>query len=327
MNKKGNKKGIVKVIGIVMVLVMLMGALAACANNETPANSTEPSKAASQEPTVAPTVQPTEAPVTFDNTKEITVVSREEGSGTRGAFIELTGVQTKDADGKKIDNTTVEATITNSTEVMLTTVAGDKYAIGYISLGSLNDTVKALNVEGIEATVANIKNETYPIVRPFNIVTNGEVSTQAKDFINFIMSAQGQKIVSDNHYVTVNDSASQYAASGAKGKIVVAGSSSVTPLMEKLKEAYVALNPDVNIEVQQSDSTTGINNTIEGVCDIGMSSRELKDTETAQGLTPTVICKDGIAIIVNNENPLANITKELVRQIFVGEIFNWNEVE
>ena len=254
----------------------------------------------------------------FDASTAITVMSREDGSGTRGAFIELFGIEQEDEEGNKVDMTTEEAVITNSTSVMMTGVAGDAYAIGYISLGSLNETVKALNVDGAAASVENIENGTYKIARPFNIATGAEVSEVAQDFINYILSADGQAVITENGYIAVSD-AEAYTAAGVSGKIVVAGSSSVTPVMEKLKEAYVALNPEVEIEVQQSDSTTGVNSVIDGVCDIGMASRDLKDSELEKGVTGTVIARDGIAVIVNNENPTTDITSAQVLSIFTGE--------
>lgn len=259
-------------------------------------------------------------------TTDITVVSREDGSGTRGAFIELTGVEEKDADGNKVDRTTEDAIITNSTDVVMTQVAGNESAIGYISLGSLNNTVKALSVDGTEASVENIKAGTYSVARPFNIAVKEGLSAQSRDFIDFIMSTEGQKVIEENKYIPSDDTQS-YTASGASGKIVVAGSSSVTPVMEKLAEAYKALNPDVTIEVQQSDSTSGMKAAIEGTCDIGMASRDLKDSELEAGLTPTAIAMDGIAIIVNNRNGLDNITKDQIKGIFTGEITSWGDVQ
>ncbi len=256
----------------------------------------------------------------------ITVVSREDGSGTRGAFIELFGIEQKNDAGEKIDYTTEDAEITNSTSVMMTTIAGNTQAIGYVSLGSLNDTVKAVKIDGAEATVDNIKSGVYKIARPFNIATKEGLSETAADFVSFILSEQGQQVVEENHYISRgNDGA--YEPSGLKGKVVVAGSSSVTPVMEKLKEAYVTLNPDVTIEVQQSDSTTGMTSAIEGVCDIGMASRELKDSETGAGLTATVIAMDGIAVIVNNDSPIAELSSENVKAIFTGEVTDWEDVK
>lgn len=256
---------------------------------------------------------------------EITVVSREDGSGTRGAFVELLGIE-EEVDGEKMDMTTEDAKITNSTSVMMTTVEGDVNAIGYISLGSLNESVTAVKVDGAEATADNVAAGTYKVQRPFNIATNGTPGDAAQDFINFIMSREGQAVVVENGYIAVGDQP-EYEATDVKGKIVVAGSSSVTPVMEKLKEAYEAVNPNVEIEVQQSDSTTGMQSTIDGLCDIGMASRELKDSETEAGLTGTVIAQDGIAIIVNNESGIKELTSEQIKSIYTGEITTWEDVK
>lgn len=256
---------------------------------------------------------------------EITVVSREAGSGTRGAFVELTGVEVKDADGKKVDMTTEDAVIQNGTAQVITTVEGDENAIGYISLGSLGDTVKAATVDGVEAAPENVKNGTYAVSRPFNIAVKEGLSDTAKDFIAWILSAEGQQIVTDNHYVALE--AAAYTAAPVAGKIVVGGSSSVGPLMEKLAEAYMAANADVEIEVQISDSTTGMTGAADGTFDIGMASRELKDSETGAGLMPTVIAMDGIAVIVNKANPISALTKDQIRQIFTGEVTDWAAIQ
>ena len=253
----------------------------------------------------------------------ISVVSREDGSGTRGAFVELFGVQ-EEQNGEKVDLTTDKAIVTNSTSVMLTTVAGDKSAIGYASLGSLDDTVKVLKIDGTEASVANIKAGSYKISRPFNIVTKDKISEAAQDFINFILSEEGQKVVSDNGYIAL-DGAKPFESNGATGKIVVAGSSSVTPVMEKLKEAYVAVNAGAEIEINESDSTTGMTSTMEGICDIGMASRDLKEDE-AKELDATVIANDGIAVIVNNNSTVDELTSEQVKSIFVGDVLTWDEI-
>ena len=268
----------------------------------------------------------TDATGDFDTSSDISVVSREDGSGTRGAFIELFGVEEKDANGDKVDYTTDEAIIANSTEIVMTTVAGDDYAIGYSSLGSLNDTVKAVKIDGAEPTADNINNGSYTISRPFNIATKGDVSDVAQDFINYIMSADGQQIIEDNGYIKASD-AGAFESNGASGKIVVAGSSSVTPVMEKLQEAYQKVNSGAEIEIQESDSTTGMTAAMDGTCDIGMASRELKDTEIDGGLTATVIAKDGIAIIVNKNNPTEDLTKDQVNSIFRGEVTTWDEVK
>lgn len=255
----------------------------------------------------------------------INVISREDGSGTRGAFIELFGIQ-EEKDGEKIDMTTVDASITNSTSVMMTTVAGDENAIGYISLGSLNDTVKAVKIDGAEATAENVANDTYKVSRPFNIVTGEKVSEAAQDFVNYIMSEEGQQIVEDNGYIKADAEAKPYEAADVEGKVVVAGSSSISPVMEKLKEAYEAVNKNVTVEVQQSDSTTGVTSAAEGICDIGMASRELKDEETEMNLTATVIAKDGIAVVVNNENEVEDLPSDQVKAIFTGETTEWEDL-
>ncbi|MDF2684909.1 MAG: phosphate transporter substrate-binding protein PhoT family [Clostridia bacterium] len=260
----------------------------------------------------------------FDPSKEITVVSREDGSGTRGAFIELMGIEEKDAEGNKTDKTSKEAVIVNKTDVMLTTVSGDPLAIGYVSLGSLSDMVKPLNVDGVEATVENIKNGSYRVARPFNIATNGEPQGLAKDFIDYILSADGQTVAAES-YIAINDNATAYAGTKPSGKIVVAGSSSVTPIMEKLKEAYTVINPNADIEIQMSDSSSGMNAAIDGTCDIGMASRELKDSEKEK-LTSIQIALDGIVLIVNNKNTVTGLTSEQIKNIFTGTATKWNDV-
>ncbi|MDO4964648.1 MAG: extracellular solute-binding protein [Streptococcus gallolyticus] len=257
--------------------------------------------------------------------KQISVVSREEGSGTRGAFIDLFGLKEKNSSGDTVDLTTANAIVTNSTSVTLTTVAGDDLAIGYASLGSLNDSVKVLKIDGTKASVETIKDGSYKISRPFNIVTKEDVSKAAKDFINFILSSDGQAIVEENGYIPL-DNVDTYQASVTSGKVVISGSSSVTPVMEKLKEAYTKVNSGVTVEIQQSDSSTGITDTIEGTSDIGMASRELEDSEIAQGVNSTVIAMDGIAVIVNKNNTIDNLTSEQVKSIFSGEITTWKEL-
>ncbi len=258
---------------------------------------------------------------------EINVISREDGSGTRGAFIELFGIEQKNEAGEKIDCTTDECDITNSTSVMMTSVSGNDCAIGYISLGSLNDTVKALAIDGTEASVENIKAGTYNVARPFNIATLAETSEAAQDFITFIMSAEGQAVIESNGYIAVVENAPAFEGGKVSGKIVIAGSSSVTPVMEKLTEAYMTINPNVEIELQQSDSSSGMTSTRDGVCDIGMASRALKDSEIEAGLTPMTIAMDGIAVIVSNDNPVDGLTSEQVRNIYMGEITDWSEVD
>ena len=259
----------------------------------------------------------------WDETSDVTIVSREDGSGTRGAFIELFGIEEKQDDGTKVDMTTTDAQITNNTSVMLTTVADNEYAIGYVSLGSLNDSVKALKIDGAEATAENIENGSYKVSRPFNIAVKKDLNNKvAKDFMSFIMSTEGQKVVADEKYIAVAD-VKDYAGTKPSGSCVVGGSSSVSPLMEKLIEAYKAVNPNASIELQTSDSTTGMTSTIEGSYDIGMASRELKEEEAAE-LEPTVIATDGIAVVVNNANPLDELSADQVKDIYVGNVSTWD---
>ena len=286
-----------KFAAIFMCAALAVGALSGCSSNE---NSSTADNSTAGNP--------------------ISVVTREDGSGTRGAFVELFGIE--DADGN--DAITQSAEISNSTSVVMTTVAGNPDAIGYISLGSLNNTVKALEIDGVAATVENINNGTYKVYRPFNIATKEGLSETAQDFVNFIMSEQGQAIVAED-YISVENSGS-YTPSGKTGTVTVSGSSSVTPVMQVLKEEYEALNPDVTIELQQSDSTTGVNDAIAGTSDIGMASRALKDSELEQGVVGTVIANDGIAVIVNNENTVTGLTSEQVKGIYMGELTNWSEV-
>lgn len=300
--------------------------LAACGGNDTAdsgsagtANSENAAKAGSS----SKTSNKEKSASDWDETRDISVVSREDGSGTRGAFVELFGIE-EEIDGEKMDMTTEEASITNSTSVMMTSVAQDEYAIGYISLGSLDDSIKALMIDGTEANAENIKAGTYKVSRPFNIAAKEGLSDAAQDFINFILSPDGQKVVADNNYISLDDTAA-YTSNGASGKVVISGSSSVAPVMEKLKEAYAAVNSQAEIEIQTSDSTTGMQNAIDGVCDIGMASRELKDSELEAGLTPTVIALDGIAVIVNNNNPTDEMTSDQVKSIFTGDYFTWDE--
>ena len=311
-----------KLVSVLMAVTLCAAMLSGCGSK-----TEEPAEAPTAE-TEALAEKEAEVPASdFDSTNDNSVISREEGSGTRGAFIELFGVEVKNDAGEKVDMTTEEASVTNNTSVMMTTVAGDDYAIGYISLGSLNDTVKALKIDGVEASVENIKNDTYKVARPFNIATKGDISEAAQDFINYIMSAEGQAVIAENGYITIDDAAPAFEGADVSGKVVVAGSSSVTPVMEKLAEAYKAVNANVEVEIQTSDSTTGMTSTIDGVCDIGMASRELKDSEKEGGLEATVIAMDGIAVVVNNNNPIDGLTAEQVRAIFTGETLTWDEVE
>lgn len=261
----------------------------------------------------------------WNKKSQINVISREDGSGTRGAFIEIFGIEKKNDEGKKIDYTTEEAAITNSTAVMLSSVAGDKYAIGYVSLGSLNNSVKALQIDGAEASVENINNGSYKISRPFNIAVKDNLSAVATDFVNYILSDEGQNVIAANKYIKVKTSGS-FQTKAPKGKVVVAGSSSVSPVMEKLIEAYKKINPNATLELQTSDSTTGVTNAINGTCDIGMASRSLKSSEKEKGVNEVTIAIDGIAVIVNQENPTTGLTKAQVESIFTGKVEKWNKI-
>lgn len=329
-----------KFISMLAVSAMLVGCLAGCGGSTGSSAASAPAAEATQAATEAPAQETeaakTEAPVASAAETEapaaeaagsgldtdITVVSREEGSGTRGAFVELMKIE--DDDG---DHTVDTAEISNSTSVVTQTVAGNKSAIGYISLGSLNDTVKAVKVDDVEPTVENIKAGSYAVSRPFEICYKEENLTDlGKDFISFIMSAEGQKIVDDEGYIAMDEKAESYTGSGMSGNLSLNGSTSVSPLMEKLAEAYRAINPDVNIDIQQTGSGAGITATADGTCEIGMSSRALKDEELAQGITEEQIALDGIAVIVNKENGIDSLTSEQIRQIFVGEITNWAEL-
>ena len=302
-----------KVIVAMMLMAMTATTVAGCGSNDTAADTTTE--------TAADTAAAGAA------SGAISVLSREDGSGTRGAFIELFGIEQKDADGNKVDNTIDSAEITNSTSVMMTTVAGNKVAIGYVSLGSLDESqVKAVLIDGAKATAENVKSGTYKVSRPFNIATKGDPDGLAKDFIDFILSEEGQAVVEENGYVSEGNTGA-FEGTKPEDKITVGGSSSVTPVMEKLKEAYTAVNPNATIEVQQSDSTTGMTSAIEGVCDIGMASRDLKDSEIEKGLTGTTIAMDGIAVIVNNDSPVEELSSDSVKGIYTGEITDWADVQ
>ena len=305
--KKENKI-MKKSVSLLLAALMLTGALAGCGSSASTSAGAQDSSAADTGVSGA-----------------VTVISREDGSGTRGAFVELTGVEEKNADGQKVDNTTADAEIANKTDVVLTSVAGNEKAIGYISLGALNDTVKAVKVDGAEATVDNVKNGSYKLSRPFNIATKGEPTGVAKDFINFILSKDGQAVVTDNKYIAVDDAAEAFVSDGSSGKIAVGGSSSVSPVMEKLIEAYKSVNPNASIDLQTSDSTSGMTGAMDGTFAIGMASRELKDEEAAQ-LTGTAIALDGIAVIVNPANTIDELSMDQIKSIYVGDITDWGDL-
>lgn len=302
-----------KFIAVLAVVGMVAGLAAGCGSNDEKTDSNKDSD------------NSTEAASDWDASGDITIVSREDGSGTRGAFIELFGIE-EEKDGEKVDMTTEEAQITNSTSVMLTTVAGDDYAIGYVSLGSLDDSVKALKIDGAEATAENVKSGEYKVSRPFNIATKEDLDNEvAADFINFILSEEGQKVVEDNGYIATDD-VKPYEGTSPSGKAVVGGSSSISPVMEKMIEAYKAVNANAEIELQTTDSTTGMTSAVDGSYDIGMASRELKDTEISKGLKAQVIATDGIAVIVNNSSTVDELSSEQVKSIYTGEALTWDEV-
>lgn len=313
------------VVASVLAATMALS-LAACGST---ASSSE--SAAASESTAASTseaAESTEAAATgdFDTEQDITVISREDGSGTRGAFIELTGVEEKNDAGEKMDMTTEAAAIQSSTNGVMTAVANDETAIGYISLGSLNDTVKAVTVGGVEATAENVSNGTYTLARPFNIVTNGEpTDAVAVDFIAYCMSPDGQALATEEGYI--GGEGTEFTSTQPSGSITVGGSSSVSPLMEKLIEAYKTVNPNATIEMLTTDSTTGVTGALDGTYTIGMASRELKDTETAEGATATVLAMDGIAVVVNPANTTADLSVDQIKSIYTGEATVWADVQ
>ena len=306
-----------KALVLLMVITFVISMFTACG---TPASSTATNGGAPA--ATSPAGTPTPPAGGFDAGNAITVISREDGSGTRGAFVELVGV----INDAKEDMTTEEAVIVQSTSVVMTTVAGDPYAIGYISLGSLNDTVTALQIDGVAPSVATVKDGSYKISRPFNLAVAENLSEEAQDFIDFILGTEGQDVVEENGYISFADSTEPYSGGKPSGTVVVAGSSSVTPVMEKLKEAYALINPNAKIEIQMSDSSTGMSAAIDGICDIGMASRELKDSELEAGLTPIVIAMDGIAVIVNNGNPVTAMGLDALKSVYLGDALTWDAV-
>lgn len=305
-----------KAVSVLLAAVMCAALFAGCSNSNTSSQDSSTGSGTSS--------QSSASGASFDTSKNITVVTREAGSGTRDAFTELTGVLAKDDQGNKTDNTSKDAVTVNSTQAVISNVTGNEYAIGYISLGSLNDTVKALKVGGVAPSADTVKDGSYTIARPFNIATRDGVSEAAQDFIQYILSTEGQKVVSDNGYIPLDDTKA-YDGTKPSGKIVVAGSSSVSPVMEKLKEAYKAINPNATVEIQTSDSSTGMTGAIEGTCDIGMASRELKDEETEK-LTATKIALDGIAVIVSKDNSCDDLTTEQIKSVYTGESTKWSDV-
>lgn len=312
------KKTSTKLISVLAAGVIMASAFAGCGgSSSSTASNGESGNAGSSAASAA-----VSGAGSFDASKTLSVITREQGSGTRDAFVELTGVLVKDGDTKK-DTTRTDAVTVNGTEAVITNVKGNEAAIGYISLGSLNDSVKALKIEDVDATAENVKSGEYKISRPFNIAYKGELSGLAKDFVDYILSSDGQAVVSKEGYVAVSENAA-YAGTKPEGKITVAGSSSVSPVMEKLIEAYKQVNTKADIELQTSDSSAGMQSAIDGTCDIGMASRELKDTE--KELTSTAIAKDGIAVIVNTSNTTENLTMDQVKAIYTGEAKVWSDI-
>ena len=296
--------------------------LAACGSTDTASASAAPAESTAASAEAAPA----DAAADFDADQDITVISREDGSGTRGAFIELTGVEEKNADGQKVDNTTEAAAIQSSTNGVMTAVANDETAIGYISLGSLNDTVKAVTVGGVAASADTVKDGSYVLSRPFNIVTNGEATDPvAVDFIAYCLSADGQAIATDNGYI--GNDGETFTSAQPEGKITVGGSSSVSPLMEKLIEAYKTVNPNAELELLTSDSTTGVSGALDGTYTIGMASRELKDSEVEGGAQATVLALDGIAVVVNPDNSTDDLSVDQIKGIYTGELTVWSDVQ
>ena len=309
-------------IALVCAAAMALS-LAACGNT---ASESTTSESTASESSSATTEAAEETASDFDATQAITVITREEGSGTRGAFIELTGVEEKNEAGEKVDNTSAGAATQNSTNGVMTTVANDETAIGYISLGSLNDTVKAVTVGGVTASAETVKDGTYTLARPFNIVTNGEVTDEvAVDFLNFCMSSEGQAIATEEGYIGGEGEA--FESTMPSGSITVGGSSSVSPLMEKLIEAYKAVNANASIELLTTDSTVGVSGALDGTYTIGMASRELKDSEVEAGAVGTVLAMDGIAVIVNPANPIEDLTTDQIKSIYVGETTTWDAIQ
>ena len=313
------------VVASVLAATMALS-LASCGGSASTSESASASESTAASTSEAAESTEAEATGDFDADQDITVISREDGSGTRGAFIELTGVEEKNDAGEKMDMTTEAAAIQSSTNGVMTAVANDETAIGYISLGSLNDTVKAVTVGGVEATAENVSNGTYTLARPFNIVTNGEpTDAVAVDFIAYCMSPDGQALATEEGYI--GGEGTEFTSTQPSGSITVGGSSSVSPLMEKLIEAYKTVNPNATIEMLTTDSTTGVTGALDGTYTIGMASRELKDTETAEGATATVLAMDGIAVVVNPANTTADLSVDQIKSIYTGEATVWADVQ
>jgi len=311
-----------KVIALVLACMFALTALAACGGDSgaDPVVVTEatPEPAPVQEVDEPDTQVPLAPPADdFDADRVIAVFTREDGSGTRDAFVSLTGVG---------DDMYVEAVVESETNQILTKIESNDTAIGYVSVGSLNPNVKALEIDGIAPSNETIMDGSYKLQRPLLVCVNADKENDplVKDFIAFMISAEGQE-QSASKWTVIDSDAPSYTSAGLSGVLKVGGSTSVEPLMQKLAEAYIALNPDVDIEISGGGSGTGINEATEGIIDIGMSSRNLKDEEKG-ALTATVIALDGVAVIINPANPITNMTTEQVRAIFTGEITRWNQL-
>jgi phosphate transport system substrate-binding protein len=315
-----------KSVAAVVTAAAMMMSLAACGSSAADSTPAASESTASTSEAASTEAAPAEAASDFDVDQDITVISREDGSGTRGAFIELTGVEEKNADGEKVDNTTEAAAIQSSTNGVKTAVANDETAIGYISLGSLSNDVKAVKVGGVEASAETVQDGSYTLARPFNIVTNGEATDPvAVDFIAYCLSKDGQALATEEGYV--GSEGEDYTSTQPEGKITVGGSSSVSPLMEKLIESYKTVNPNAELELLTSDSTTGVSGALDGSYTIGMASRDLKDSETEGGAVATVLALDGIAVVVNPANPVEDLTVDQIKGVYTGELTVWSDLQ
>ena len=259
----------------------------------------------------------------FDVATDIHVITREDGSGTRGAFSEIANIVDENGD----DAITQSATVQNGTSAVMQGVAGDVYAIGYISLGSLDNSVKAVNVNGIEATPENIMSGDYEVARNFNVAYGGELSEVAQDFWDFMFSAQAQELVAEEGYVSVDTEATEYEAKALAGDITIVGSTSVQPIMERMAQAYREYNPDVVIDITAPGSGAGVTAAIDGTADIGMASRELSDEEQAQLSETAAIAVDGIAVILHLDNITEDLSLEDISGIYSGDITTWDAVQ
>ncbi len=315
-----------KSVAAVVTAAAMMMSLAACGSSAADSTPVASESTAASSEAASSEAASAESTGDFDTDQDITVISREDGSGTRGAFIELTGVEEKNADGQKVDNTTEAAAIQSSTNGVMTAVANDETAVGYISLGSLNDSVKAVKVGGVDASAETVQDGSYTLARPFNIVTNGEATDPvAVDFIAYCLSKDGQALATEEGYV--GSEGEDYISTQPEGKITVGGSSSVSPLMEKLIEAYKTVNPNAELELLTSDSTTGVSGALDGSYTIGMASRELKDSETEGGAMATVLALDGIAVVINPANTVEDLTVDQIKGIYTGELTVWSDLQ